>query len=394
MTAELQKLSSIVEEYLDTWHSAKPVMALMGEFSSGKSTLANLLLGRALLPEFVTATNLPAVWLTYSETEFNYGLTHDGRLETVELEALSDDVREQYILLHLGVPSDLLLKVDMVDTPGTSDPKLQKEANAFLAPYIDFVVWCSSAIQAWRKTEKTAWLKFPDRLRTNSQLILTRADKVRSKRDLQKVLKRVSRETDGLFQSVLPLDTPTAMHLAQSDVDLESSIEWKDSGGHALWLALDQSIEAHSSNKPVESTSSEQIVKLEPPAPHPSPVELIEEVESPAETDEMVEEYEEVVAEQEDRVVQLDTASVEQPEFVEPATFKVSAREIFAEERAAVETIDQISDLNTVLDRIRARLTDTPMDTAHRAALKICFASVDNDLELSLAIRQIEIEAL
>ena len=38
---------------------ARPRIALMGEFSSGKSTLLNLLIGEALLPTKVTATELP-----------------------------------------------------------------------------------------------------------------------------------------------------------------------------------------------------------------------------------------------------------------------------------------------------------------------------------------------
>ena len=43
----------------------KPRLAIMGEFSSGKSTLCNLLLGARPLLEKVTATQLPPVWLSY-----------------------------------------------------------------------------------------------------------------------------------------------------------------------------------------------------------------------------------------------------------------------------------------------------------------------------------------
>ena len=37
----------------------RPRVALMGEFSAGKSTLSNLLIGKSALPVNVTATQLP-----------------------------------------------------------------------------------------------------------------------------------------------------------------------------------------------------------------------------------------------------------------------------------------------------------------------------------------------
>ena len=45
----------------------KPRVALMGEFSAGKSTLTNMLLGESPVPTRVTATRLPPVWISYGE---------------------------------------------------------------------------------------------------------------------------------------------------------------------------------------------------------------------------------------------------------------------------------------------------------------------------------------
>ena len=49
--------------------SSKPVIAIMGEFSVGKSTLSNLLIGSNPLPVKVTATQLPPIWLSYGEQD-------------------------------------------------------------------------------------------------------------------------------------------------------------------------------------------------------------------------------------------------------------------------------------------------------------------------------------
>ena len=55
----------------------RPRVALMGEFSAGKSTLSNLLVGRSALPVNVTATQLPPVWMSYGD-EQPYRVGLDG----------------------------------------------------------------------------------------------------------------------------------------------------------------------------------------------------------------------------------------------------------------------------------------------------------------------------
>ena len=235
---------------LSAWHCARPVLALMGEYSAGKSTLLNLLLDGDVLPTKVTATNLPAVWVTFSETPFVEGLRHDGTLEPVDMEALGETVRDDYLLLRLGHNAEVLKRTDIVDTPGISDPKLAKGATLYLADYLDAVLWLSPANQAWRQTEKTVWTAFPERLYEQSLLVMTRADKMRRASDLTKVLKRVKQETKTLFGTVLPLNTP----LAASSKDTPDSEDWDTSGGKSFFEAFEVALErasAEQSNRKV-----------------------------------------------------------------------------------------------------------------------------------------------
>ena len=52
-----------------------PRVCLMGEFSAGKSTLSNLLIGASALPVNVTATQLPPVWISHgTDTPYRVGL--------------------------------------------------------------------------------------------------------------------------------------------------------------------------------------------------------------------------------------------------------------------------------------------------------------------------------
>ena len=236
------RISIDAQDLLVDWYTTKPVFALMGEYSAGKSTLLNLLLDQAALPTKVTATNLPPVWLTFSDTPTCQGLRFDGTLENVDLTDTTDDVRDHYVVLRMGVPADRLRDTDIIDTPGISDPKLEKGALNFLGDYIDFTLWLSAANQAWRQTEKMAWQAFPDTLRADSVLLLTRADKLRNPKDVGKVVKRCASETADLFREIVPLMTTKAATVDHADRHDDADGDWAATGGAALESALATSL--------------------------------------------------------------------------------------------------------------------------------------------------------
>ena len=101
-------ISKTAHKKLASWFAARPVFALMGEYSAGKSTLLNLLLDLEVLPTKVTATNLPPVWLTYSPTPTCEGLLFNGKVEPVDIENLGEDVRDNYVLLRMGLNLSLI----------------------------------------------------------------------------------------------------------------------------------------------------------------------------------------------------------------------------------------------------------------------------------------------
>ena len=232
-------ISDISHQYLAAWFSQRPTCALLGEFSAGKSTLLNLLLGRSLLPTRVTATNMPPVWLTHGEEETGLALFRDGRAMQFNMTELQDQAERDPLLLRVSLNAPVLQGIDIIDTPGISDPRLAAGALKFLYPYLDFVIWCSGANQAWRQTEKSTWLSFPESLRRTSILALTRADTLRSDEDLRKVLKRCHAETKDLFQHVVPLSTTAAISASGALETEEGRDKWKASYASAFYAILD-----------------------------------------------------------------------------------------------------------------------------------------------------------
>ncbi|WP_295072027.1 dynamin family protein [Tabrizicola sp.] len=203
----------------------KPRIAIMGEFSSGKSTLCNVLMGAKPLLEKVTATQLPPVWLSYGPDDaYTMGLDgHAYDLDLAELEQVSLETTEH---IRIFMKSDILRYCDLIDMPGISDPSMSSEVWERMAYLADAVLWCTHATQAWRQSESGVWSTFPKEMRQNSLLLVTRFDKILGESDKAKVLKRVKQETEELFSEVYPVSLLQAMRAGDDEEKwLESGVE-------------------------------------------------------------------------------------------------------------------------------------------------------------------------
>jgi GTPase SAR1 family protein len=208
-------------------HKEKPCIALMGEFSAGKSTLANLLIGYDPLPVQVVATQLPPVRIVYGEGEpFQIGL--DGERAPVDLDALDRSSLKATAYLQIYSQEEFLRHCDLIDMPGISDPNMPADVWERMIGEADGVIWCSPATQAWRQSEAAVWSSLPDELYPRSLLLLTRMDKLMSQSDRDRVLSRVKQETEGMFADVLPISLLLATR------EQENYALWKQSGAEAL----------------------------------------------------------------------------------------------------------------------------------------------------------------
>lgn len=205
----------------------KPRIALMGEFSAGKSTLSNLLLGARPLPEKVTATRLSPVWMSHGTTS-PYRVDVDGTEEPIQLENLESIDVDATRVIRLFFETDILRVCDLIDFPGISDPNMSSDVWQRMLGEVDAVLWCTHATQAWRQSEAAVWETIPDEVRQRSVLLITRFDKLTTDRDKYRVVARLGKETKGLFGAMFPISLTEA--LAAGD-DYEAFTE---SGGAAV----------------------------------------------------------------------------------------------------------------------------------------------------------------
>lgn len=182
----------------------KPCIALMGEFSAGKSTLANLLIGSQPLPVQVVASHVPPVMISYG-TQDPFRVDLAGQEHPIDIAHIAAAPLEETAYIRIFSEEDVLKKCDLLDMPGISDPNMSPQVWQRMIARADGVLWCSHATQAWRQSEAAVWESLPATLHANSLLLLTRIDKVTSQKDREKVVRRVRAETETLFRACVPI---------------------------------------------------------------------------------------------------------------------------------------------------------------------------------------------
>ena len=234
----------------------KPRLALMGEFSAGKSTLTHLLVGLEPLPVKVTATRLPPVWITHGPTSATVVGT-DGSETPIDMDAIETVPLDSTALIRLTLPAEALELCDLIDMPGISDPNMPTSVWRALMPEVDAVIWCTHATQAWRQSEAAAWDSIRSGLSGPSTLLVTHFDKLQNERDQARVLKRVMREAGDKFQSVFPISLLQAV-AAEDDAEA-----WQASGADAFVESLIELLVRWSDPKTAPSAEATEVSMAE-----------------------------------------------------------------------------------------------------------------------------------
>lgn len=185
---------------LDESLSRPPRVILLGESNVGKSSVANLLLGRSLLPTSIIENTLTPTLLRYAEALEVVVVTKQGRrkLDASQLETVASG---NYDSLEVGVPADRLRSFEILDTP--ADMGVRWLASAPASQDARLVVWCTTATQAWKESERRIWAELPPRLYRNALLAVTNKDRLKSEQELHSLHERLRLVTRGQFRQIV-----------------------------------------------------------------------------------------------------------------------------------------------------------------------------------------------
>ncbi|MEZ5934115.1 MAG: dynamin family protein [Alphaproteobacteria bacterium] len=221
----------------------KPCIGLFGEFSAGKSSLANLLIGGNLLPTSVLSSTRLPTRLHHAETLTVTTVAYDGARELVALDQVRHLTRDNVHSIEIGLPSPILQAIDILDTPGFADPYHDPQLALDVAAEADIAIWCTLASQAWRQTEQFTWKSLPPALRETGILAVTHADALASEADRAQLQARLRDEAGPWFRDIVLLAVTQASEAVDPACGRIDDGAWERSGAAGLLERLDTALD-------------------------------------------------------------------------------------------------------------------------------------------------------
>ncbi len=231
-SAELDDLRARALAHVERLSNAVAI-GFAGEFGAGKSSLANMLAGADILPTGPQHLKLPLVIVAYAETPETTVGWWDKEPKVysgIDLEKAAADNPD---FISVGVNTPALQDISLFDLPGSGALDDNYKETLALLEYVDCAIWCSNGTNAWRETERHLWRQVPQKLRDSSLLAVTHADLLADGNALDRVVKRLDKEKDGLFQAVVPIGTPVAVRAMSQEPEPDFDL-WETCGGQNL----------------------------------------------------------------------------------------------------------------------------------------------------------------
>ncbi len=222
------------EAVYDTGESAgKPFrVAICGEVRSGKSTLVNLLLRANVLPASLGDDGpRPVITVGHGPRCPMIAVYPDGSRDKLaaDPDTLAFAGAERIEVQH---GTKTLAGFELIEIPLTRAEEISEDQRALLRG-ADVMIWVTIASQAWRLTEKTIVETLAEERPGHALIAITRADKLRSDGDRQRIADRVMKETAGIFSDCLMVSGARKLIKGASNAE-----GWEQTGGAGLQALL------------------------------------------------------------------------------------------------------------------------------------------------------------
>ncbi|CAI0448911.1 unnamed protein product [Linum tenue] len=188
------------------------LLAIVGEFNSGKSSVINALLGERYLREGVVPTTNEITFLRYSA---------DDAQEQQRCERHPDGQFVCYL------PAPILREMNIVDTPGTNVIlQRQQRLTEEFVPRADLLLFVISADRPLTESEVT-FLRYTQQWRKKIVFVLNKSDLYRDDSELEEALSFIKENTRKLLNSesvtVYPVSARFALEAKLASSDLHSA---------------------------------------------------------------------------------------------------------------------------------------------------------------------------
>lgn len=225
---------SISEQFCQNAEKLKTRIGFVGEFSSGKSTLINAMLGKKLLPSRIdptTATIITVEAVENLESPCRFSIQSDGQETPVSAEIFSEIATGQKtgsLVLNVPPSPTLIPGLQLIDSPGLNSLMGgHSEATLTQLSLFDGLVICLSMAHGTVPASIIEFLKREEirDLKHRILFVLTFSD-TKPHESSDKVRKDIEAQLDEAFQSSVPLKILLTNAPASLNGDLEQLKEY------------------------------------------------------------------------------------------------------------------------------------------------------------------------
>ncbi|TQR32403.1 ATP-binding protein [Campylobacter sp. MIT 99-7217] len=198
-------------------------VAIIGQFSSGKSSLLNLILKKEVLPTGAVPVTFKPTFLHFAKEYFLRVEFEDGSDEITDISKLElyTDQRKglkEAKSLHLYAPISLLENIILVDTPGLNANEIDTQTTFEELKNTHAAIWLSLIDNAGKKSEEDAIKANLRLLGSSSICVLNQKDKL-NEAELENVLNYAKSVFSKYFKEVIAISCKQA----QSEKSYEHS---------------------------------------------------------------------------------------------------------------------------------------------------------------------------
>ena len=189
-------------------------VAIIGQFSSGKSSLLNLILQKECLPTGIIPVTFKPTFLHYAKEYFLRVEFEDGSdiiTEVSELEKYTDQRKgiKETRSLHIFAPIPLLEKITLVDTPGLNANDTDTLTTFKELRNTHSIVWLSLIDNAGKKSEEDAIKANLKLLGEHSICVLNQKDKL-NEVELENVMNYAKDVFSKYFEKIIAISCKEA----------------------------------------------------------------------------------------------------------------------------------------------------------------------------------------
>lgn len=211
----------------------KPMrIAIIGQFSSGKSTFLNALLGKEILPSGITPVTAKVCEITYGEEIALEVLYKNGKSINKPITYLNevDEMENAKIAYYrLSVPLALLQKVNFLDTPGfNSQNESDTNTTNSILEEVDGIIWLTLIDNVGKNSEKEILQTHIKRYANKSLCVLNQKDRCKNQEEIDTSLNYAKKAFEGFFEDIIAISAKQAIdaiHLQNSTQNLSDETD-------------------------------------------------------------------------------------------------------------------------------------------------------------------------